>query len=822
MKSQFLKIAGVKTTKAFYDKYPSEAAFFAAHPEAKHLKTMAKGGSAGGKQQQIMQLIQAYAKSTGADPRQLMQHLQQMPPDQQQQAIQQMAQAVQGGDGQQQPQQQMSQPTMQWGGGLNHYDVVTHPYQFQEGGLNTKESIVDYLKDSKENSSFAARKEMAAHYGIKNYKGLPEQNEQLLHSLRKDVEAPDGDMVRPPAPVRSQPSPNPSYPNTLPSHPIVGTPEHVTAPWENGYSLPISQQPVKQPAKQKAVPKQKALPNSPNLPSHPIIGMTAPVIPPMNLTGPVSPFAQPKADSPVPISHVQPVTHPSQQQTVPEEDKRNLESGYIVDRGKNMGYIMKGNKVVKSFPVLTGLNSSGNKHNKSVEWMDDNPKEAVKYRTSPPGTYMMKPNDYYKRTYGEPGFDLSPIPAFGQNPDPEHKDNMGAHFTYHPWERDRFYNMGARDRDVSYGCVNCQKPSIDALNATFPQGDTAIIVDSRIPKDKLFLKNKENIKATGGYIGNDGKRHQATGANWSGNAFYQTGGPHYNFPSAYQYDMSHPDFTPQASDSALYKNVYNQALKNPSLTPAPYETNAINISNTRREFNARNNSSPYIDAARHEYLQQMIQANAIKDARTPRKQDGGDFVPDYGTAYGGGYFQDGGSQDPNAQQASPQQGQSSQGPDPQQVMQEVAQKLQQGEQPEQIIQELVQEGVPQDQAQQIVQQVVQQMQGQQGGGQEQQAPPQAMYGMGMKYGGIHIKKSHEGRFTAYKKRTGKTTEEALHSKDPHVRQMANFARNASHFKHHQDGGQYMQMGGPTVGQTMDVTPAQAAMLRQQGYTFEQI
>lgn len=54
--------------------------------------------------------------------------------------------------------------------------------------------------------------------------------------------------------------------------------------------------------------------------------------------------------------------------------------------------------------------------------------------------------------------------------------------------------------------------------------------------------------------------------------------------------------------------------------------------------------------------------------------------------------------------------------------------------------------------------------------------------------GINIKKSHRGRFTAYKKRTGETTEEALHSKDPHIRQMANFARNAKHFKH-DDGGQ---------------------------------
>lgn len=44
--------------------------------------------------------------------------------------------------------------------------------------------------------------------------------------------------------------------------------------------------------------------------------------------------------------------------------------------------------------------------------------------------------------------------------------------------------------------------------------------------------------------------------------------------------------------------------------------------------------------------------------------------------------------------------------------------------------------------------------------------------------GIHIKKANRGKFTAYKKRTGKTTQEALHSDDPHVRKMANFAKNA--------------------------------------------
>lgn len=44
MINQFLKIAGVKSQNEFYKKYPSEEAFFNAHPEAKHLQKMAYGG----------------------------------------------------------------------------------------------------------------------------------------------------------------------------------------------------------------------------------------------------------------------------------------------------------------------------------------------------------------------------------------------------------------------------------------------------------------------------------------------------------------------------------------------------------------------------------------------------------------------------------------------------------------------------------------------------------------------------------------------------------------------------------------------------------
>lgn len=67
-------------------------------------------------------------------------------------------------------------------------------------------------------------------------------------------------------------------------------------------------------------------------------------------------------------------------------------------------------------------------------------------------------------------------------------------------------------------------------------------------------------------------------------------------------------------------------------------------------------------------------------------------------------------------------------------------------------------------------------------------------------GGIHIKPENRGKFTAYKKRTGKTTEEALHSPDPHVRRMANFARNAAKWKH-EYGGLAKFMDGGDVDET---------------------
>ena len=50
-------------------------------------------------------------------------------------------------------------------------------------------------------------------------------------------------------------------------------------------------------------------------------------------------------------------------------------------------------------------------------------------------------------------------------------------------------------------------------------------------------------------------------------------------------------------------------------------------------------------------------------------------------------------------------------------------------------------------------------------------------------GSIYIKPENRGKFNATKKRTGKTTEELTHSKNPLTRKRAIFAQNASHWKH---------------------------------------
>lgn len=56
-----------------------------------------------------------------------------------------------------------------------------------------------------------------------------------------------------------------------------------------------------------------------------------------------------------------------------------------------------------------------------------------------------------------------------------------------------------------------------------------------------------------------------------------------------------------------------------------------------------------------------------------------------------------------------------------------------------------------------------------------------------KSGGIHINPANKGKFTATKKKTGKSTEQLTHSKNPLTKKRAIFAQNAKKW-HHKDGG----------------------------------
>jgi len=76
----------------------------------------------------------------------------------------------------------------------------------------------------------------------------------------------------------------------------------------------------------------------------------------------------------------------------------------------------------------------------------------------------------------------------------------------------------------------------------------------------------------------------------------------------------------------------------------------------------------------------------------------------------------------------------------------------------------------------------------------------AKFGSG---GGIHINPKNKGKFNALKKRTGKTTEQLTHSKNPLTRKRAIFAQNARKWKH-EDGGMIEMAEGGKIGSMLSI------------------
>lgn len=252
----------------------------------------------------------------------------------------------------------------------------------------------------------------------------------------------------------------------------------------------------------------------------------------------------------------------SEQRISNDVDLRHLESGMIEDKNKGLMYVVKEGKVVRTMPIMTGLNKNVDyvKTDYDLNYLEKNPKARV----TPVGSYLSVPNP---NIYGRAGFNMIPISAFGE---PATKaQNLAQHVVYgtspkgipgyDPVEGARRMKIMAgpgEKRVGSYGCTNMYGEDIDCLTGQlFPQGDTTIVINTKRPKDKSFIKNLMNnlqniypVKAVssgyerggtaifpamrtmfkqGGYYGMDGRFHKNTDSGTyvtDGGYYFQAGG----------------------------------------------------------------------------------------------------------------------------------------------------------------------------------------------------------------------------------------------------------------------------------------------------------
>lgn len=349
-------------------------------------------------------------------------------------------------------------------------------YAYADGG-DTKASIVDYLNAQGMSSDKTSRKKLAESMGIKGYTGSYDQNVEMVTRLNNSRYNPS-----------QQAAQNPY---------IIARPE--TAPAQSGFgSMPRMSQPAAPAPRQAApAPRTSKKPAAQQAPAQQqVVGQDSgfrPYSPEQlnqmyNFPGTLN-FKKPATTA------KQAATRKTKQANA--EDQRNLESGMVTDKGTNMTHIIKNGKIVKSFPVLTGQARDVNYSPYTVAQLAKNPS----LRGTPVGTYFSKPD---ANLYGEAGFRMNPIPAFGQQA-PAAQPGLAQHITFGKTEdpaeyrrREALYNQSPAARATSYGCTNCRKPDLDYMVNAFPQGDTTMVIDSRTAADANLLKNKFKKKAHGG------------------------------------------------------------------------------------------------------------------------------------------------------------------------------------------------------------------------------------------------------------------------------------------------------------------------------------
>jgi len=247
----------------------------------------------------------------------------------------------------------------------------------------------------------------------------------------------------------------------------------------------------------------------------------------------------------VPYPLQQPTWMHQMNQKLGLEDARNLESGMITDKGTNTMHVIKNGKIVQSFPVLTGQARDVNTHLYSMAQLD----KDASLRGTPTGTYFSKPSN---NIYGEKGFRMNPIPAFGQQA-PAANANLAQHITYGKHEdpaeykrREALYNQSPNARAASYGCTNCRKPNLDYIVNAFPQGDTTMVIDSRKAKDASLLNKKFKKKAHGG-------QNDDYSGTYSAGVYYGQGGSF--VPEFYSPQYGLPEF--MYGTGMMYGGIYN-------------------------------------------------------------------------------------------------------------------------------------------------------------------------------------------------------------------------------------------------------------------------
>lgn len=323
--------------------------------------------------------------------------------------------------------------------------------EYADGG-NVKTSIYDLMESIGQDGSYANRKKLFNDKFEGKYTGTAEQNVALIQMLNHPQQ------VAPTPTAPNQPTPKPQQ-ISIGSNGMIDRGQ--------GYvPQPTKPLPAKAQVKQ-AQPVQSTQPSTFQGATF-NQGMVVPSGRPyVNLSpGPAPKQAQPK---PVP--------------------KPPLQSGVVVDKRSNTGYIIQDGQINREFPVLTGKNPDLNRNDYYMSQLEADPS----LRNTPVGSYQMRP-----LIYGSYGASMDMHPIANGAPAPLAK-NLMMHKTYDPAVREPLYYQGADKRAVSYGCINCRKPDIQNIMQQFPQGDTLMVMDNKIPEQQRMLSSfKRPRKDDGG------------------------------------------------------------------------------------------------------------------------------------------------------------------------------------------------------------------------------------------------------------------------------------------------------------------------------------